>query len=83
MYPVMAQEVGETLLVVLVLVLVVVIIALLLFFFSYGFLYIKALLARAHVGILEIIGMKLRGVRPSVIVDSRIMTVKAGLPLGA
>ena len=54
---------------------------LLVFFFSYGLLYLKALLANAHVGIFEIIGMRLRGVRPSTIVDSRIMAIKAGLPV--
>jgi uncharacterized protein YqfA (UPF0365 family) len=48
---------------------------------SYGMLYIKALLAGAHVGIAEIIGMRLRGVPPSLIVDCRIMAVKAGLPI--
>ena len=49
--------------------------------FSYGALYVKALLANAHVGLLEIIGMRLRGVQPSVIVDSRIMAIKAGQPV--
>jgi uncharacterized protein YqfA (UPF0365 family) len=51
------------------------------FFFSYGFLYFKALLANAHVGILEIVGMRLRGVSPTQIVDCRIMAIKAGLPI--
>lgn len=49
--------------------------------FSYGALYVKALLANAHVGLLEIIGMRLRGVQPRVIVDSRIMAIKAGQPV--
>jgi len=70
----------EAAVVIIGLVLIVLFVAFLLFFFSYGFLYIKALLAGAHVGIFEIIGMRLRGVRPSVIVDSRIMAMKAGLP---
>jgi len=79
----LAQQGGvEALLVVLILVAVIVVIALLVFFFSYGFLYIKALLAGAHVGIFEIIGMRLRGVSPYVIVDSRIIAIKAGLPIG-
>ena len=55
--------------------------AFLIFAFSYGVLYIKALLAEAHVGIFELIGMRLRGVRPSVIVDCRIIAIKAGLPI--
>ncbi|MHC4593107.1 MAG: flotillin-like FloA family protein, partial [Planctomycetota bacterium] len=79
MYPLLAQQPVEAFLVVVVLVAIVIVIALLLFFFSYGFLYIKALLAGAHVGIFELVGMRLRGVRPSVIVDSRIMAIKAGL----
>ena len=64
-----------------VIVLCLVFLFILVFFFSYGLLYLKALLANAHVGIFEIIGMRLRGVRPSTIVDSRIMAIKAGLPV--
>ncbi|MFP4175891.1 MAG: flotillin-like protein FloA [Planctomycetota bacterium] len=55
--------------------------ALMIFFFSYGFLYLRALLAGAHVGVFEIISMRLMGVSPSTIVDSRITAIKAGLPL--
>jgi len=77
----LAQAGGtEALMIVLILVAIVIVLAFLLFFFTYGFLYIKALLANAHVGIFEIVGMRLRGVRPKVIVDSRIMAIKAGLP---
>jgi uncharacterized protein YqfA (UPF0365 family) len=64
-----------------ILVLVIVGFACLMFLFSYGFLWLKALLAGAHVGVFEIIGMRLRGVPPTVIVNSRIVAVKAGLPL--
>ena len=53
----------------------------LVFAFNYGTLWLKALLAGAHVGIFEIIGMRLRGVNPRVIVDSRIMVTKAGMPV--
>jgi uncharacterized protein YqfA (UPF0365 family) len=52
-----------------------------LFAFSYGYLWVKAWLAGAHVGVFEIIGMRLRGVRPGVIVECRIMAVKAGIPV--
>ena len=62
------------------LVLVLILLVFLAFAFSYGVLYVKALLAGAHVGIFELIGMRLRGVRPGIIVDSRIMAIKAGLP---
>lgn len=64
---------------IIVLILIVIVVAG--FFMTYGLLWIKALLAGAHVGIFEIIGMRLRGVRPSTIVNSRIMAIKAGLPV--
>jgi len=82
MFPVMAaQEWLGPLLVVLVLVGSVILIALLIFLFSFGYLWLKALAAGAHVRIIDIVGMKLRGVAPRVIVDSRIMALKAGLPI--
>ena len=81
MAAILAAAGTETWLVVLGLFLAIIVIALMVFFFNYGFLYIKALLADAHVGMFELVGMTLRGVRPSVIVDSRIMAIKAGLPV--
>ena len=66
-----------------IIVAVVVCLFVLIFFFSYASLYVRALLAGAHVGVLELIQMKLVGVSPSVIVNSRIMAMKAGLPLEA
>lgn len=45
-------------------------------------LYIQALLSNAHVGLLEIIGMRLRKVDIRTIVYSRIRAVKAGVDLG-
>lgn len=44
-------------------------------------LFIQALLSGAHVGIFALIGMRLRGVDPKIIVYSRIAAVKAGIPL--
>jgi uncharacterized protein YqfA (UPF0365 family) len=79
MVPILAQGGAEVLLVGVVFVAVVILLVLVWFLFSYGMLYIKALLANAHVGILEIVGMRFRGVRPATIVDSRIMALKAGL----
>lgn len=81
MFPVLAQEVVSALLVVVILFALVIGGAALIFLFTYGYLYIKALLADAHVRIFELIGMRLRGVSPRVIVDSRIIAVKAGLPI--
>ena len=51
---------------------------LLLFAPAFG-LWIQALAAKANVGIMELIGMRLRRVNPSVIVLSRIQAVRAGL----
>ncbi len=77
---VLAQQ-SNPLVVVLIVMAAVLGLILLWFLFSYGFLYLKALLAGAHVGVAQIIGMKLRGVTPSVVVNARIMAMKAGLPL--
>ncbi len=44
-------------------------------------LFIQALLSGAPVGILALIGMRLRGVDPKVIVYSRVAAIKAGIPL--
>jgi membrane-bound ClpP family serine protease len=74
-----AQEWPGALLVVLVLVGSVILIAWLIFLFSYGYLYMKALAGGAYVPIIDLVGMKLRGVAPRVIVDSRIMALKAGI----
>jgi len=42
-------------------------------------LWLRAMLSGAHVGIFSLVGMSLRKVNPSVIVNTRIMAVKAGL----
>jgi len=76
-----AQEVMAAWLWGLILLAAIALFVLIIFVFTYGYLWIKALLADAHVGILELIGMRLRGVKPAVIVDSRIIAVKAGLPI--
>ena len=49
--------------------------------FSFVNTWLKALLAGAPVSILTLIAMRLRGVPYNMIVDSRIMAVKAGLDL--
>ena len=50
-------------------------------FISFFNTWLKALLARAPVGFLNIIAMKLRGVPYSLVVDARITAVKAGVEL--
>ena len=44
-------------------------------------LWLQALMSNAHVGFFSLLGMWLRKVNPSIIVQARIMAVKAGLPL--
>ena len=50
-------------------------------FLSFFNIWIRAVVARAPVSFLNLIGMKLRRVPPSLIVDIRIQAVKAGLDL--
>jgi uncharacterized protein YqfA (UPF0365 family) len=50
-------------------------------FIKFFGLWFRALLSGAPVGIAKLIGMWLRKVNPSVIVDSRIMLKKAGIPI--
>ena len=47
-------------------------------FFS---LWLQALFSRANVSIFQLIGMRLRKVPPQVIVEARILSCKAGLPV--
>ena len=50
-------------------------------FIKFFGLWFRALLSGAPVGIAKLIGMWLRRVNPAVIVDSRIMLSKAGIPI--
>ena len=62
---------------------VMVVVALIIIFTIIYFLkvWIRALMSGARVSIFNLVGMKLRGVNPTLIVDARIRAVKAGLPL--
>lgn len=55
--------------------------AVLVVFIKFFGLWFRALLSGAPVGIHRLIGMWLRKVTPGIIVDSRIMLVKAGIPI--
>ena len=69
---------------ILIVVLIVVALVAVVFFFVIGQfinLYIQALLSNARVGMLELIGMRLRKVDIRMIVFSRIRSVKAGLDI--
>ena len=48
---------------------------------KYGMLWIQAMISDAHVSIFSLIGMSLRRVPPSLIVQNRIAAVKAGIEL--
>jgi uncharacterized protein YqfA (UPF0365 family) len=50
------------------------------FFYFLG-IWVRALMSNARVSIASLVGMKLRRVPPSLIVDARIQVVKAGLEL--
>ena len=65
-------------------ILIVIGIAALITFFVIGSsvtLWLQALVSGAHVGLLNIIFMRFRKVPPKLIVESKIMAVKAGLPV--
>lgn len=62
--------------VILLILAAVVVIGVFLRFFG---LWLRAMLSGAHVGIFSLVGMSLRKVNPSIIVNTRIMAVKAGL----
>ena len=49
--------------------------------FNFISIYVRALVADAPVGFFTLVFMRLRGVPPGLIVDSRITAVKAGLPI--
>ncbi len=51
--------------------------------FNFGALWLRATLSGARVKLSVLIGMRLRKVNPNIIVNARIMAIKAGLPLDA
>lgn len=50
-------------------------------FFKFFGLWFRSLISGAPVGLSNLVGMWIRRVKPTAIVDSRIMLVKAGLPV--
>ena len=55
--------------------------ALFYFIFSYIALWLQALVSGAKVGLINIIFMRLRKVPPKLVVESKIMAVKAGIEI--
>jgi uncharacterized protein YqfA (UPF0365 family) len=67
------------LLVVLMAFLGLVVLILMIFLFKYIGLYVQSVLAKAEIGLLQLLMMSLRKVNPAVIVRAKIMAVQAGL----
>jgi uncharacterized protein YqfA (UPF0365 family) len=59
----------------------IVIVVLLYFIGSYISLWLQALVSGAHVGLFNIIFMRIRKIPPKLIVESKIMAVKAGIDI--
>ncbi|MBF0198646.1 MAG: flotillin-like protein FloA [Planctomycetes bacterium] len=51
------------------------------FALKFGLVYCRALFAGVHVGFFNLVGMWIRRVNPSMVVDSRIIAIKAGLDI--
>lgn len=59
----------------------IVVVAFLAFFIKFGRLYFQALSSGCRVRVLEFVGMFLRRIPPRVVVDSLVMSFKAGIPI--
>ena len=81
MPPIAPPILGITILQVVGGILILFVIVLAFVFFSFLTLYVRALMSRAYVGLLTLVGMKLRKVPPALIVDARIRLVKAGIEI--
>jgi uncharacterized protein YqfA (UPF0365 family) len=57
----------------------VILLIVLIIMFNFVGLYIRALVSGAHVSFIELIGMRIRNVNPTVIVNARIQALRAGL----
>ena len=79
--PILATTPATVALVAVVIIVAVLALIVLMFVIQYFNLWLQATLSNAHVGFLEIIGMKFRKVEPKTIVLSRIRAVKAGIDI--
>ena len=71
----------DTLLTVGIIIAAIVVIIILAFIGKFFSLWLQALFSKANVSIFQLIGMRLRKVPPQVIVEARILSCKAGLPV--
>src|SRR5687768_2742629 len=51
--------------------------------FNFIGLYVRALVSGAHVTFMDLIGMRIRNVNPTVIVNSRVQAMRAGIPVSS
>ena len=68
---------------VLFILLAIVVVILLSVFFYFLKVWVRAWMSGAYISLLNLVGMKLRNVAPTLIVDARIRAVKAGLSLSS
>ena len=71
----------DNLIIIGIIIAAIVVIILLAFIGKFFSLWLQALFSKANVSIFQLIGMRLRKVPPQVIVEARILSCKAGLPV--
>ena len=59
----------------------VILLVLFIIMFNFVGLYVRALVSGARVTFMELIGMRIRNVNPTIIVNSRIQAMRAGIPV--
>jgi uncharacterized protein YqfA (UPF0365 family) len=60
---------------------VIILLVLIFFIGSFFSLWLQALFSKAEISFLQLVGMRMRKVPPRLIVDGRILAVKAGIPV--
>lgn len=71
----------DAIFIVLIVIAAIVVLVLLAFMAKFFSLWLQALFSKAGVSIFQLIGMRLRKVPPQVIVEARILSCKAGIPV--
>ena len=71
----------DNLIIIGIIIAAIVVIVMLAFIGRFFSLWLQALFSKANVSIFQLIGMRLRKVPPQVIVEARILSCKAGLPV--
>jgi len=77
--PILAADFTEGLGIAILVIVVIILLTFLSVFFYFLNVWVRALASRAHVSILNLVGMRLRKVNPNLIVEALIRLTKAGL----